>query len=181
MMSEIALPLSFESRVDLAAPPEAVFDYLDDFTHVGAHMTSSSRMMAGGRMKYEFGAACGRAIGALVRIRGSFLGLPIEIDERVTERDRPDGKAWRTVGVPHMLIMAAYRMGFAVHAIPGGSRLEAYIDYVRPQRGLARVAGALFAGLYARWCVRGLLSGAVERFGTTQAARRAAFEQAVLR
>lgn len=180
-MSEIALPRSFESTVRLSAPPEAVFDFLDDFTNIGAHMTRASWMMAGSRMTYEFGASGGRAIGGLVKITGSFLGMPIHIEERVTERDRPEGKAWRTVGLPRMLLMGAYRMGFAIHPVPGGSRLEGYIDYVLPQRGPGRVAGALFAGLYARWCVRGMLAGAVARFGTTGFPGHAGFERPALR
>lgn len=180
-MSEIALPRSFETSIELSAPPEAVFDFLDDFTQIGAHMMRRTWMMAGSRMNYEFGAARGRAIGARVRITGAFLGIPIEIEERVTDRDRPAGKAWRTIGVTRMLIMGAYRMGFTVHAIPGGSRLQGYIDYVLPQRGFAKVAGWLFAGTYARWCVRGMLSGAVARFGVPGTRDPANFEQAAAR
>jgi len=165
MMSEIVLPRSFESAAFLPATPERVFDYLDDFTHLGGHMTRANWMMAGSRMSYEFDAARGHALGGLVRLTGSFLGIPIEIEERITQRDRPHGKAWHTIGRPRMLVMTAYRMGFSVVAAPGGATLKVYIDYVTPQRGIGRALGAVFAGAYARWCVRSMIASAVGYFG----------------
>ena len=169
-MSEIVLPSSFESSVTLAAAPHAVFDFLDDFTRLGSHMMSASWMMAGSRMQYEFDAAGGRAVGGLVRLRGSLLGVPLLIEERVTERGPPFRKEWHTIGRPRMLIMGAYRMGFSILPEPTGCRLTVYIDYVHPQRGAGRILGALLAGWYARWCVRGMLAGAVAHFGSRTAA-----------
>jgi hypothetical protein len=168
-MSEIVLPRSLEYSAFLPAAPELVFDYLDDFTHLGAHMARANWMMAGSRVAYEFDAGKGRAIGGLVRLTGSILGIPIRIEERVTDRDRPFGKAWHTVGRPRMLVMDAYRMGFSVVAVSGGSRLKVYIDYVEPRRGIGRVLGAVFAGTYARWCVRSMVKSAVAQFGTRAA------------
>ena len=84
-----------ERSVELKSPCDAVFTHLDDFTHFGEHMTRSSWMMAGSRMRYEFDAAQGRAAGALVRLLGSFLGLRIQIEERVVERTCPTGRCGR--------------------------------------------------------------------------------------
>jgi len=169
-MSEIALLRNFEYSASLPAAPGAVFDFLDDFTHLGAHMTRANRMMAGSRMSYRFDASHGREVGAWIRLTGSFLGIPIEIEERVIDRDPPHSKAWRTVGLPRMLVMGAYRMGYSIRPLPGGSQLNAFIDYVNPQRGIGRALGALFGGAYARWCVRSMLTSAIEHFGTLREA-----------
>jgi hypothetical protein len=123
-------------------------------------------MMMGGRMAYEFDAAKGRALGSVIRMRGDFLWLRLFVEEVVTDHNRPIRKAWRTRGAPKLLIIGGYTMGFEVEPDGSGSRLRVFIDYDRPKALLGRILGALFAPLYARWCVDRMANDAKARFET---------------
>lgn len=155
----------YEKQTTVDAPAELVFEYLDDFERLGAHMTRSSWMMAGSKMSYEFDNGKGRRLDSHVRLIGSFLGLKLEIDERVIDRAPAQSKAWQTTGTPRMLILAQYRMGFSLWSLPHGCRVTAFIDYSLPARGFGRVLGRVAGGAYARWCVRNVLDQAAAQFG----------------
>jgi uncharacterized membrane protein len=156
----------YEEHATVNAPADLLFDYLDDFEQLGAHMTRSSWMVAGAKMRYEFDDGKGRRVGSRVRLLGSFLGLKLEIEERVTNREPARSKAWQTVENPRMLILARYRMGFSLQPLLEGCRLTAFIGYALPGKGIARLLGALAGGIYARWCVRNVLQQALVRFGS---------------
>ena len=166
-MNAPLLPYHFEQWANLSAPPDVVFDYLDDFAHFGEHMMRSSWMMAGSAMRYEFDHLRGRAVGSRIVLHGSFLGTALEIEEQVNERNPPLGKSWQTTGEPRMLVLEAYRMGFALTAQASGCALQVYIDYATPQHGFGRWLGQVAGAPYARWCVRSTLTGALQRFGRT--------------
>ena len=144
--------------------PEQVFDHLDDQARLGGHMEKPSMMMMGGRMTYEFDDAKGRAVGAVIRMGGSFMGLRSFVEEVVTVRDRPRLKIWETRGAPRILIMGAYRMGFEIMPAGKGSRLRVFIDYDHPQSAVGRMLGSLFAPMYARWCVQRMAHDASRHF-----------------
>jgi hypothetical protein len=155
-----------EAIVAVAAPPEAVFAYLDDPRSLGGHMEKPSAMMMGGSMRYAFDAAGGRAVGSVITMKGDVLGVDLGLEQVVTERTS-SRKVWDTRGEPHLLVMGAYRMGFDVAPAPGGSILKVFIDFNLPQRGFARVLGALFGRLYARWCVQRMTKDAARHFRET--------------
>ncbi|WP_234823122.1 hypothetical protein [Ensifer adhaerens] len=89
---------SAEAIADIAASPQALFDYLDDQASLGLHMQEPSMMMLGGRMSYAFDDARGRAVGFVIRMQGKMLGLVLSVEEIVTEWERPRRKAWETRG-----------------------------------------------------------------------------------
>jgi len=165
MNADLVLPFQFEKSVDLDAPAAIVFDYVDDFELFGDHMMRSSWMMAGSSMRYEFDVARGKAVGAAVRLIGSVLGVPLEIEECVIERTPPLSKTWETVGHPRKLILEAYRMGFEVLPRGSGCRLTVFIEYALPRSGFGFLLGRILGGWYARWCVRSTALAAVHQFG----------------
>ncbi len=165
-MSERTLPLHFSQTVLLNVGGERAFEFLDDFERLGAHMMRANWMMAGAHMRYEFDAARGRATGARVRLRGSMLGMDLDIEEEVCEREPPLRKSWITIGEPRIRVLASYRMGFELIRAPQGTSLEVYIDYVYPDRGIDRWLGRLLGGVYARWCVRRMVATAREHLAT---------------
>lgn len=164
-MSNGKLNLHYEESATVGVQPNLAFEYLDDFEALGSHMTRATWMMAGSRMRYEFDEARGRRVGAFIRLLGSFLGLSIQIEEKVTERAPPLRKAWETIGRPRMLILAQYRMGFAIAPVAAGSRVTVFIDYAIAEHGLGHWLGRLAGGFYARWCVRSMLRQAGHKFG----------------
>ncbi|MGA0608013.1 SRPBCC family protein [Phenylobacterium sp. VNQ135] len=156
-----------EAEAWAPAAPGAVFDRLDDQTRLAEHMSRPSLMMGGGRMTYEFDAGRGQAVGSHIRMGGAAFGLSLFVDEVVTLRDPPHLKVWRTTGEPRLLVIGGYEMGFTITEEGAGSRVSVWIDYALPNRGWARWVPAL-AELYARWCVRRMVTDAVQHFSSIE-------------
>jgi hypothetical protein len=150
------------TEVRLDAYVDEAFAFLDDFHKLSAHMEKPSGMMAGSKMTIESDAQGGRAVGSHVRMRGRMMGVTLELDEVVTERQPPLRKAWRTVDA-NLLVIGAYRLGFELAPEESGSRLSVFIEYELPS-GAARWLGLLFSGFYADWCIRRMASDAVTHF-----------------
>lgn len=160
-----------EVAVDVHAPAAALFDHVDDQEHLGAHMEKPTMMMMGGRMYYEFDAAKGRAIGSVIRMGGSFLWLKLFVEEVILAREPPLRKTWETRGTPKLVIIGAYRMGFEISPSGAVSRLRVFIDYEPPPGVIGRVLGAMFAPLYARWCVSRMAKDAKRHFALGRGAQ----------
>ena len=153
-----------EVSVEVQVAPIGLFDHLDDQERLAAHMNKPSMMMMGGRMFYEFDAGRGRSVGSIIRMGGNFLWLNLFVEEVVTEHDRPRRKSWETRGVPRLIIIGAYRMGFGIEKAGAVSRLRVFIDYDHPKGLIGRALGALFAPMYARWCVQRMANDARAAF-----------------
>ena len=82
----------------IPASQAEVFAHLDDHTRLAAHMEKRSMMMLGGRMTYELDDAQGRAVGSVIRMGGSFLGLSLFVEEVVTERMPPRERLGKRAG-----------------------------------------------------------------------------------
>jgi hypothetical protein len=157
-------PFTESAMAEVAAAPGRLFEHLDDHTRLAIHMERRSMMMMGGRMAYTFDGAKGRAVGSVIRMGGSFLGIPLGVEEAIIERDPPRRKVWETVGRSRLLVIGAYRMGFEIEPRGDRSGLRVFIDYSHPASPTGRVFGGLFAGSYARWCVRRMADDPVEHF-----------------
>jgi hypothetical protein len=156
-----------ESHRHVAAPPQAVFERLDDQTRLAEHMEKPSLMMGGGRMTYTFDEAKGRAVGSHIRMGGKVFGIALFVDEVVTERDAPQRKVWQTVGTTRLFVIDGYKMGFALTPTDGGTDLRVWIEYTLP-RGFWRWLAALPARLYARWCVGRMTADAAQYFAVAR-------------
>ena len=152
-----------EASATLGAPPEAVFARLDDQTRLAKHMDQPSMMMGGGRMTYGFDTAKGQAVGSHIRMGGEAFGLKLAVEEVVTEREPPRRKVWKTIGVPTLVVIGPYEMGFELEPSAGGSHLRVWIDYDLPAAGLGRWVPWLGA-FYARWCVGQMVQDAAHNF-----------------
>jgi len=155
---------SFETVVEIAAPPGPVFDRLDDQTRLAAHMEQPSAMMGGGRVTLEFDEGRGQAVGSHIRMGGSAFGLSLAVDEVVTRRDPPRRKTWRTVGATRLIVIDGYEMGFEVQPEGAGSKLRVWIDYDLAPTAIGRWCGPAVAPFYARWCVVRIANDAAEHF-----------------
>jgi len=159
-------PFTESAMAEVAAAPGRLFEHLDDHARLAMHMERRSMMMMGGRMTYTFDEAKGRAVGSVIRMGGSFLGISLGVEEAVIERDPPRRKVWETIGHPRLLVIGAYRMGFEIEPRDDRSELRVFIDYSHPASPMGRVLGRLSAGAYARWCVRRMADDAVEHFAS---------------
>jgi hypothetical protein len=147
-----------ERQITLNERPEEVFAKLDDHERLVAHMAGQSAMMGGGRMSLTHDGARGQAVGSRVSMSGRAFGWALSLNEEITRREPPYHKAWATIGMPRLVVLGPYRMGFDIAAVGDGSALTVWIDYepATDHPWLAR----LFGGLYARWCVRRMLEAA---------------------
>jgi hypothetical protein len=162
--AEPMLPFHFESDVELNAPADAVFSHLDDHSRLSAHMTKPSWIMAGSRMAIELDASEGRAVGAIIRLRGRVLGIPLSVEEIVTERRPPLRKVWVTTGRPQLLVIDQYRMGYEITPKAQSLRLRVFIDYSLPDGPISYWLGRLFGSFYARWCTQRMVNDAATHF-----------------
>lgn len=164
---EDKLPYHTESTGPVAATADRVFAHLDDHTRLSAHMTRRSWMMAGGRMEIHLDAAGGRAVGSRIRLDGRVLGVRLEVEEVVQEREVPRRKVWATVGTPRLVAIGPYRMGFSIEpATRGQVSLTVFLDYGPPAQRLSRLFGWRFGHAYARWCTRRMVADARASFGS---------------
>jgi hypothetical protein len=149
--------------MEVQASPEALFVYADDHEQLASHMMRSSMMMAGSRMIVNLDDQEGRAPGSVIRMAGRMLGLPLSLEEVVTERTPPERKVWETAGTPQLYVIGGYRMGFFIVEAPRGARLTVFIDYDPPSGFLAWFRGML-GSVYAKWCVTNMAKGVASHF-----------------
>ncbi|MCL4354827.1 SRPBCC family protein [Patescibacteria group bacterium] len=149
-----------EDNVYINRPSEVVFSYVDDHSKFSAHMNNSSWMMAGSKMNTEIDDGHGMRVGSHIKMDGKILGIPLFLDEVITERKTPALKTWKTVGEPKLIIIGDYEMGFKIKDEGEGSNLSVFIDYTLPHSWTTRWLGYLFSGFYARWCVRQMVNSA---------------------
>jgi hypothetical protein len=134
-------------------------------------------MMGGGRMELTVDDGKGERVGSHIRLAGTAFGLELALDEVVTERTPPTRKVWETVGIPKLLVIGSYRMGFDITPQGGTSTLRVFIDYTLPSAGTARFLGTLLGDFYAKWCVDQMVRDTRAHFaaaGVGQARRAAA-------
>jgi hypothetical protein len=74
-----------EATADIAASPQALFAFLDDHKRLAGHMEKPSLMMAGATMKIETDSRHRQAVGALITMKGRFLGIPLYVEEAVID------------------------------------------------------------------------------------------------
>lgn len=163
-MANTAFASHHESSTPLPAPPAAVFAWLDDHRNLAAHMSRSSMMMAGGSMQTSLDEGQGRQPGSHIRMQGRVLGLPLALDEVVTEREPPLRKAWATVGEPTLWVIGGYRMGFVLAPDGAGCVVTIFIDYNPPASPFQKFLSYWMGRPYAVWCVKQMQSAVVEAF-----------------
>lgn len=153
-----------EETTDVAAEPNAVFDFLDDHANLSSHMAQRSWMMLGTRMDLFMDDGRAKAVGARFGFSGRVLGLPLGVEQIVTGRQRPLMKVWETVGIPRLWVVGAYQMGFEISPSTRGAKLRVFLDYCLPGNGFERLLGKLVGQAYGRWCVGRMVSDAVAHF-----------------
>jgi hypothetical protein len=167
-MGDASFPHHAESQGRIEAAPKRVFEHLDDHRRMSAHMTRRTWMMAGSRMDLRLDERMGRAVGSHIRLEGRVLGVRLEVEEVVVEREPPRRKVWATVRQPRLVVIGPYRMGFELQPLEDQPRprtqLRVFLDYALPAGALALVLGPRLGHAYARWCTRRMVADAVRAF-----------------
>ena len=148
----------------IAAPPEAIFDFLDNQSNLSAHMSKSSWMTLGTTMDIHMDDKLTRSIGSKFGFTGRILGIPLSVDEVVVAREPPLRKSWQTTSEPKLWVIGQYKMGLELAPQSGGAQLRVFIEYAKPQAGISRALGLVFAEMYARWCTQQMVTDAQKHF-----------------
>ena len=172
-MSDRSFPFHDESTALVKAPVDRVFAHLDDPKALAAHMGKSSMMMMGSRMYIDVDADGGRVVGSKIRMQGRMMGIPLSLEEVITERQVPSRKVWETIGTPNLLVVAHYRMGFELTPRGDSSMVRVFIDYSLPTTAPGSWLGRLLGGVYARWCTKQIAEDAARQFDSTRLANHA--------
>jgi hypothetical protein len=159
-------PHHAESSVIIPVSADRLFAFADDFSLLSAHMDKSSWMMGGGSMHYELDDGRGQRVGSLVRMSGRVMGIQLELEERIVERQPPLRKVWETTGLSRLLVIGQYRLGFEIECHADGSHFRVFIDYSLPEKIPGRLLGIFFGSIYARWCTRRMVDDATIYFKT---------------
>lgn len=84
-----------EGAALIAGTPDEVFAFVDDHSRFASHMSESSWMMGGSRMRVDVDGAGGRAVGSHIRLTGKVFGVRLFLDEVVTRRSPPTERSGR--------------------------------------------------------------------------------------
>lgn len=157
-MTGTRYPYHHEGKILINAPATDAFAWLDDHRNLAAHMSRSSRMMAGGSMSLSLDESDGRQVGSHIRMQGRVLGWPLYIDEVVSEREPPLRKVWETVGEPRLWVIGCYRMGLNLADQASGCSVSVFIDYDLPAAPVLYWLAHWMSHPYAAWCVEQMLT-----------------------
>lgn len=146
------------------APPESVFEFLDVHENITMHMEQRSWDTFGATMTTTLDDLRGQAVGSVIKIEGSVAGIPLTVSERVVGRERPYYKRWETVGVPRLIVIGGYRMGFEIEPIGDDSRVTVFIEFDLPGTKPGALLGRALAPVYAKWCVDRVIDTAISAF-----------------
>jgi len=152
----------YHKSIVLPVTPEQAFDYTNDHARFSSHMNDSSWMMMGSKMKITTDDMLGKTIGSHIFMEGSIFGIPLFVDEVVTEYKRPNIKTWKTEKVRNLLIIGQYSMKIEIFPQGNNSLLRVSINYDLPDKH--RWFGILFGSYYAHWCVQQMIVGAKKYF-----------------
>jgi hypothetical protein len=159
-------PHHLEDSVILQATPESLFSFLDDHRNLGAHMSGGKSAMLGmGGMTLKLDGQRGKKMGAHIVMTGSAFGFKLFIDEIVSERQVSVRKSWETLR-SEIVVIGHYRLGFLLAAEKNGTRVTVQIDY--ENSATHPILSFLGGKLYAKWCVRQMLSAVTSKFAASE-------------
>ena len=138
--------------------PEKVFAQMDDFSKTGMHMSESSMMMMGSKLKLEQLSPNPAGVDAKYHWYGRMMGMTIDFNEIVTKWQPPKLKEWETVGKAKIIIMSWYRMWFEITPAENGTIAKLSISYLPPTPWFYKILSFFFAKLYCNWCLNNMLN-----------------------
>ena len=131
---------------------------MDDFSKTGMHMSESSAMMMGSKLKLEQLSINTTGVGAKYRWYGKMMGMTMDFSETVTKWQPPKLKEWETVGEAKIIIMSWYRMWFEITPAENRTNAKISISYLLPKQWYYKILSFFFANWYCNWCLNNMLN-----------------------
>ncbi len=131
---------------------------MDDFSKTGMHMSESSMIMMGSKLKLEQVSSNSAGVGASYRWYGKMMGMTMDFTQTVTEWEKNKLKEWETMGEAKIIIMSWYRMWFEIKPAENGATAKLSISYLPPKQWYFKILSFFFAKWYCNWCLNNMLS-----------------------
>ena len=138
--------------------PEKAFAQMDNFSKTGMHMSESSMMMMGSKLKLAQLSTNATGVGASYRWYGKLIGMTMDFSQTVTKWQPPKLKEWETIGVAKIIIMSWYRMWFEITPTEKGTSAKLSISYLPPNQWYFKILSFLFVKWYCNWCLNSMLN-----------------------
>jgi hypothetical protein len=138
--------------------PAKVFAQMDDFSKTGMHMTESSMMMMGSKLKLEQVSTNSSGMGASYRWYGKMLGMTMDFSETVTKWEQNKLKEWEIVGDAKIIIMSWYRLWFEIFPAENATLATISISYFPPKEWYYKILPFFFAKWYCNWSLNNMLN-----------------------
>jgi hypothetical protein len=138
--------------------PDKVFAQMDDFSKTGMHMSESSMMTMGSKLKLEQISTNATGVGASYRWHGKIAGMTMDFSETVAKWQPPKLKEWETIGEAKIIIMSWYRMWFEIIPAERGTIAKLSISYLPPKEWYYKILSFFFAKWYCNWCLNNMLN-----------------------
>ena len=145
-------------NIFIHSTPEKVFAQMDDFSKTGMHMSESSMMMMGSKLKLAQLSTNATGVGASYRWYGKMMGMTIDFSETVTKWQPDKLKEWETVGEAKIIIMSWYRMWFEISPAEKGTIAKLSISYLPPKEWFYKILSFIFVKWYCNWCLNNMLN-----------------------
>jgi hypothetical protein len=140
------------------ASAEAVFDFLDDISVTGMHMTESSMPTIGGKLKLEFLSTNRKGLNTRYRWTGKVLWMDMDFAVLVSRWIKNEEKTWETVGSTRMIINSWFRMELKIKGDKQQSTARLSISYEMPKGIFNNILSFLLADWYCKWCLKNMLN-----------------------
>lgn len=147
-----------DKNILIHSTPEKVFVQMDDFSKTGMHMSESSMMMMGSKLKLEQLSINSTGVGAKYRWHGKIMGMTMDFSETVTKWQPPKIREWETVGEAKIIIMSWYRMWFEIGPAENGTIAKLSISYLPPKEWFYKILSFFLAKWYCNWCLNNMLN-----------------------
>ncbi len=169
---------TLKQEIVINAPPERVFNYVDDIYHTGWHMSKSSMPMMGSSLKLEILSKNSTGQGAVYRWSGKIMGLTMDFSEIVTKWVKNKERVWKTIDQPKIIIMSNYEMWFFTDPIGKNTKLTFGLSYDLPKNVFGFILGFLLADWYSKWCLNNMCQGAKDALENTSEKQHSVHAQA---
>ena len=151
----------YSRRIEIVAPAEVVFAYMDDIRNTGMHMTTSSAPMMGSNLTLSQLSENRFGLDSKYRWHGRIMGLEMDFTVVATRWVAGREKVWETLPGAKMLILDWYQMRLTTEPISSkAAEVLLSIRYRLPRAFHLWLVSVLLAPFYAWWCVSQMLTDA---------------------
>lgn len=153
--------------IEIPAPPEEVFEWLDEPLKTGSHMQGGAM---GVKLKLEILSRNHTGVGAAHRWYGRAMGLTVDYTTVVTHWVRNREKVYHTVGSPKIVIMSGFEMRWTLDPTERGTKVTIDFGYDPPRSWTGRFLNVLVGRRYDEWCLNMIVGDAQKPLGASPTA-----------